>query len=254
MDYLTNVSISGFAAFIGTCAGAWVIIKHQNSKNKYPRELIIEILNVLKKYKTYKKAEDDFNARSIVEKRAVIVALKNLGVPILIDVINDSYDVNHVRFDDIEVDEKAIGKMKDFVEKGLCDNLFFKEIESNFYNASPKIVFARNLALKFINTLASQAGNATIMHVLGAAKINLNQFQIIAVFQQTVDVFLDDNVCKHKIDDAKDNIRNGVFDHLFYWDIRAFNNLNSQKNLADKLVNLRASAPAEVNGTDSPGV
>ncbi len=250
-DFATGLLITGVVsivmAFIGTWCGAWVIIKRQESASVYPRKLILEVLNTLDEYPNYHAAESHFNNRSTIEKKAVIVALKNLGVPLRINVIDDCYDVSHVIFDDKQIDKAAITKMKDFVTKGLCDDLFFKEIGADFYNASPKIIFARNLAVSFLDALGLQSNAATISDVLRAAKINLNQYQVIEVFWNTV-IFTNDNkICTDKINEAKINVKNGIFDHLFYWDIRAFANMNSNRSLADNLNRLVVGSPVQNN-------
>lgn len=190
-------------------------------------------------YSTYDKARDEFNKYSHVEKKAVIVALKNLGIPIIINITDDAYDIENVGFSEKPVSEEAINKMIDFVNKGLCDDLFFKEIGSNFFNAPPKIIFARELSIKFLDALSTQPNTTTVNDVMRVASINFNQFQVIQVFWSTVDVFNDDNtLSSEKIKNAKANVKNGVFDHLFYWDFRAFSNLSSQKSLADAVLQL----------------
>ncbi|HHH1368325.1 TPA: hypothetical protein ACPZHQ_002259 [Yersinia enterocolitica] len=236
----SSISMGGItilATFIGAWTGAWVIVRRQELKNIYPRELLSGVLNKFLGYPTYDKAKDEFNKYSLVEKKAVIVALKNLGVPIVINIANDTYDIENIKFDEKPVTKEAITKMIDFVNKGLCDDLFFKEIGSNFFNASPKIIFARELAIKFLDALSTQPNTTTINDIMRVASINFNQFQVIQVFWSTVDVFNDDNTLSGtKIKNAKANVKNGVFDHLFYWDFRAFSNLSSQKNLADAVL------------------
>jgi hypothetical protein len=242
MNDMMTFGVGVLTAFIGTWGGAWVIIKRQEAGRKYPRQLLLEILETLKGYDTYRLAENHFNNRSTVEKKAVLVPLKNLGIPLRIDVIDDSYDVEHVHFDDKAVDKRAIEKMCDFVKRGLCDDLFFKEIGADFYNASPKIILARDLAIRFLDGWATQPNTATIADVMRAARVNTNQFQVIEIFYKTVDVIENGNAAAAKIDAAKQNVRNGVFDHLFYWDVRAYENMNSQRTLADTVNRLAVSA------------
>lgn len=235
MQLATLIS-SLLTAFIGTFVGAFVVIKRQEARSRYPRKLMLEVLKQLKKYDSYQKAESEFNNRSVVEKKAVLIALRNLGIPLRIDVINDSYDVSNVHFDDLSVNKESIDKMIDFVKKGLCDDLFFKEIGESLYNASPKIVFARSLALRFLDALTTQPGTASVEHVFSSAGMNFNQFQVIQVFYSTVDFIESGSVSQEKIEFAKKNVKNGVFDNLFYWDYRAFSNMNSQRNAADAVV------------------
>ncbi|EOY5690394.1 hypothetical protein ACP7OL_002552 [Salmonella enterica subsp. enterica] len=42
---------------------------------------------------------------------------------------------------------------------------------------------------------------------------------------------------EEKIDVAVQDVKNGIFDHLFYWDHRAFNNMNEQRSMAQNINN-----------------
>lgn len=240
--------ITIIATFIGAWTGAQVIIRKQELKNSYPRKLISDILVILSSYKNYSDAQSEFNKYSIVEKKAVVVALKNLGVPIRIGIIDDAYDIENITFDNKVVSKEFVAKMIDFVNKGLCDDLFFKEISSGFYNATPKIIFAREIAIKYLKTLlifGDALSTASLKSIIKSADIDFNQYQVIQVFCNTVDISDGVNNRTHsleeKIESAITNVKNGVFDHLFYWDFRAFDNMNSQRNVADMAFQLYQS-------------
>jgi hypothetical protein len=223
------------SSLVGTFFGAWIIIKRQESKNIYPRELLIDILNMFEKYneKPYSKAQDDFNTRSSVEKKAVLVALKNLGVPVRINIIEDRFDIENIAFDKITIKKEELEKMKKFVDHGLCDTLFFKEIDNNFHNVPPKLLRARNMAIQALESCKKSITDDkkppfTNGYIAEQSGLSWNQFEVIGVCMSMIDY-----TTKDKIDAAIKDVKDGIFDHLFYWELNSFSNITAQKNVAN---------------------
>ncbi|EOY5690393.1 hypothetical protein ACP7OL_002551 [Salmonella enterica subsp. enterica] len=156
MNLFYNLMTSIVGTIIGAAIGAWAITKLQDSKNKYPRQLLKEIISEFRGYENYQNAKDQFNKRSLVEKKAVLVALKNLGIPIKINVIDDRFDIDNVFFSDVLICSSDLDKMERYIELGLCDKLFFNEIDSGFHQSSPKIIRARELSVKVLETMKRQ--------------------------------------------------------------------------------------------------
>lgn len=229
INFLCVLAATGVGAYVG----GWLIIKRQESKHQYPRELIAEILSEFSGYKTYQKAENGFNNRSNVEKKAILVALKNLGVPIRIRIVNDQFNIDHVFLDDVDINKNDIKKMINFVKHGFCDDLFFKEIGENFFNSSPKIVYAREIALKVIEaarTLQKSPENNEIL--IKAANISWYQFEIVFVWWISISPYQDNEIINDEIDTIIKSINDGIFDHLFYWDSRNFFNVHQTRLMA----------------------
>lgn len=81
-------------------------------------------LNYAKKRQTYDLAASEFNNKiNIVEKRAILVALCKLGIPI-VKPVDDVFCIEHVRFEHEEIDRDTINLMIEQINKGNCDELF----------------------------------------------------------------------------------------------------------------------------------
>ncbi|EHX6289914.1 hypothetical protein K1940_001803 [Salmonella enterica subsp. enterica serovar Larochelle] len=244
MSWIVGIATSLIGTAMGAAIGALTITKLQDSKNKYPRQLLRTIISEFRGYESYQEAVNQFNKRSIVEKKAVLVALKNLGVPVKINIIDDRFDIDNVAFSDIPISIPDLEKMESYINLGLCDKLFFNEIDSGFHQSSPKIIRARELAIKILETMKRQEPSITAGNLMKAVGISLNQFEVVYVFWQSLDVTDDiasaSGVLKYdesKINIAIQDVKNGIVDHLFYWDHRAFNNINEQRFMAQNINN-----------------
>lgn len=85
MDNWIVTIISGtIGAIIGTYGGAFFLNYWQNRKIRKIRNIAIKALKIILEYKkkSFSNAENQFNTLTISEKRAVIVALHKLGLPI----------------------------------------------------------------------------------------------------------------------------------------------------------------------------
>ena len=88
-----DILIPILAALLGGIVGAWfqnLFLQHKTNK---VRKIAIRGLRVFKKYakdgQTYDTAAADFNNElNVVEKRAVLVALCKLGIPVVKPVDN----------------------------------------------------------------------------------------------------------------------------------------------------------------------
>lgn len=215
---------------VGAYAGALFILRKQESTNIYPRKLINNIIDSFKKYKNFNEVNKEFNRTySLVQKKAVLVALKNLGIPVRVNIIDDRFDIDNIIFDSSIIEDNALKEMKKYVDMGLCDNLFFKEIDSSFHNSSPKIILARKNAIKVLETMKKQKANITAGELALQADLSWNQFEVINVFWKTLMVDnIDGSNDEGKIDAAIQDVKNGIFDHLYYWDSRAYQNMYEQ--------------------------
>lgn len=235
-----------FTAFLGTAigafAGAWAITKLQDSKNKEPRKILLRAINGFEGYKTYFDAAKEFNKLSLVEKKAILVALKNLSIPIKLKLINDRFDLEEVLFEKDEIKSDDLSRMRKYIKDGLCDKLFFNEIDSSFHQAPPKTVRAREYAIKILDAMRHHDLTITAGKLAKVAGLSFNQFEVVYVFWKTLNVATNESSeqgkyeCDEtKINEAIKDVNDGIFDHLYYWDHRAFENMNSQRLMADNL-------------------
>lgn len=107
-EWLVTLLVGVFSAFAGTFFGAVLLNYLQKSNKRKNRETAIKALKILKKYDTkkYGEAKSRFNLDlSISEKRAVLVLLHKMGIPIQIPVSN-KFDIKNIEFADITIDGK----------------------------------------------------------------------------------------------------------------------------------------------------
>ena len=121
--------ISGsIGALIGTYGGAYFLHGKQEQKVKNIRAMAVKALDILKTYKTYADAINEFNTKlNVSEKRAVTVALHKLGVPFETPT-KDALDIKNIRLKEAPIDKDEIDAMIVQIEKGNCDNQFFLDI------------------------------------------------------------------------------------------------------------------------------
>lgn len=85
-------------------------------------------MNIIKGYakdnKTFSAANNEFNNKiNIAEKRAILVAMHKLGIPI-INTEKDTFNIKEIRFGNRTIDSIEINDIILQIEKGHCDNLF----------------------------------------------------------------------------------------------------------------------------------
>lgn len=150
--------ISGtIGAIIGTYGGAFFLNSWQNRKTRRIRSIAIKALNIFLDYpkKSYTEAENQFNTLTYSEKRAVIVALHKLGVPMGL-ATNEVFDIKNIHFLDRTIDKDEIKGMIAQVKQGSCDNLFHMDVES-YFTANFRILAKRNAARKYVNQVLLKA-------------------------------------------------------------------------------------------------
>jgi hypothetical protein len=254
INIIASIIGTCLAAYLGTYWGSKLIIDQQEKNKKPSRDLLNSIISDFSKYQKYKSAEEQFNTRSVIEKKTVLVALKNLGVPVKINLVDDRFDIEKIEFLDSDIKEEEIKKMKEYVSLGLCDALFFNDIDSGFFQSPPKIIRAREIAIKVLQSieLIDFQPKDDLNKLIKAAKITTSQFDVVYVFWLSlyiIDKVGDDTIeyNKEKINTVIQDVKNGIFDHLFYWDHRAFNNMNQQMQAAASMSSIMDYLPKMVS-------
>lgn len=237
-------------AFIGTFGGAFLINWKNESKIKKVRKVAIKGLEVIKKYAknngTYNNTKDDFNITlNIAEKRAILVCLHKLGVPIEIPVGN-KFEIKNIQFSSKYIDKNEIEDMKTQIDKGHCDNLFFMDVDRYFIE-NTRIKTIRDIGRKFVKECMSETKynpeNMTCTFPPNwIDKFSYGELQRVLVFKSEVmysGYFNNDGKPNTaKINQLMQEIDDGLWDEYLQWDYNAYRNLLAQKQSAEAVGNM----------------
>lgn len=154
MEIVINVFSALLAAFLGGYFGAWFQHSFQNRKVNKVRKIAIKALDVFsrnaKQGQAFDKAASEFNnSLDVVEKRAILVALCKLGIPV-VKPINDLFQIEDVKFENKLIDKDTISLMKGQVNKGNCDDLFFSDVEA-YFSSNTRLLAVRAVAKKYVD-------------------------------------------------------------------------------------------------------
>ena len=145
------------SALIGTYFGTFFLAKREENKVKKVRAIAIRALEIIKGYAkyngTYNKACQELNTKlNIAEKRAVIVALHKVGLPIQTPV-NTPFDIKNIQLNNDVIDKDFLDDAKNQIDHGYCDHLFYEDPDK-YFSENLRIETLRSLARRFIdNTL-----------------------------------------------------------------------------------------------------
>lgn len=250
MDPIVYSLISGaIGAIIGTFGGAYLIIYEQDKVKKTTRKTAIKAIDIFRKYSkkegTFNLAEQEFNITiSLAEKRTILVALHKLGIPIIIKP-DDVFSIEKVSFDCVKIDKDELTAISNQIEKGLCDHLFFTDPES-YFKEGIRLSTLRSLAKRWTTDVLL---NSTFEKETGTVYYPNNWFAryswgeklALAVFKVRVSIyefFGDDGKAEiDKIDQLLKEIDKGLWDNCLYWDIEAYQNVQSANNLNNQVSN-----------------
>ena len=159
MEILINVFSALLAAFLGGYFGAWFQHSFQNRKVNKVRKIAIKALDVFSRYakqgQTFDKATSEFNnSLDVVEKRAVLVALCKLGIPVF-KPIDDLFNIEDIKLEHKPIDKDTIDLMKGQVNKGNCDELFFSDVDA-YFSSNTRLLAVRAVAKKYVDMDFSQ--------------------------------------------------------------------------------------------------
>ena len=238
MDNWVLTIISGtIGAIIGTYGGAFFLHYWQNRKTRKIRSTAIKALKIFMDYpkKSYTEAENQFNTLTYSEKRAVIVALHKLGVPMGL-ATNEVFDIKNIHFLDRTIDKDEIKGMIAQVKQGSCDNLFHMDVES-YFTANFRILAKRNAARKYVNeVLLKSTVNLQLMQMTTqqnwVEKFSFGEYKIIQAFREQVN---DNYFFDAKIDSLLNDIDLGLWDEYLCWNFEAYQNVKAQ-NLMTQMI------------------
>lgn len=149
-----SILVALLSAFLGGYFGAW--FQHWFQKRKVHKvcQIAIKALDVFGRYakqgQSFDMAASEFNnSLDVVEKRAVLVALCKLGIPV-VKPINDLFQIEDVKFEHKALDKYTIDLMKGQVNKGNCDDLFFSDVDA-YFSSNTRLLAVRAVAKKYVD-------------------------------------------------------------------------------------------------------
>lgn len=253
MDYGTIV-LSLLSALIGTALGAGIILYAQGLKNNNTRKLAGSALKFIKEYakkkNTYVAARDGFNNRfNLAEKRAIIVALHKIGIPIDIPT-SGLFSIQQISFLDEEIVEKEIDDMIAQIKSGNCDHFFFADVDL-YINENVRMKAIRNIAKKYVEKVMKKSqAHVTenkIQTPMGLKEFTVGEQSIIGVFRlRTNDLSyyqVDGTPNIAEMDKLISEIEIGLWDYVLQWDYESYFNMSTQRRSAEVLCNFEGLLP-----------
>ena len=235
--------LSGIAgAIIGTFCGAYFLHKYQKSDKKKIRDIAIRAVEIFKSYKgkSFVEAQNEFNNKlTLAEKRAVIVALNKLGIPLEIP-FSQPFNINEVCLCDEVISVDFLDDIIMQLSKGLCDHLFFKDVEQHF-SSNLRLMTLRKLAQRYVENVMSKSifvqSDSSIQHAPNwTDEFSPGELESIWVFRDKMANPLYYNIDGHpdskKLDKLIKEIEIGLWDNYLFWDISSYQNVKNQNNVA----------------------
>ncbi|MDR0306256.1 MAG: hypothetical protein LBI42_05370 [Chitinispirillales bacterium] len=234
-------------AFIGTFFGTFFNNLKSENKIKKVRKIAIKASDIMEKYakgeNTYCNAKEDFNnTLSIAEKRAVLVCLHKLGIPIEIPIKN-IFDIKKIQFLPKLIDKDEIEGIRIQINNGHCDHLFFMDVDKYFIEDT-RIKTIRNAAKKFVNEVFSKctydSNNRNITYPSDwRDKFSYGEYKAILVFTDSIksDHYFDNETGKPKnIEQFTQDIEIGLWDMYLHWDYDAYQSMLTQTKSAKMMI------------------
>ena len=244
METIVGILVALSSTLLGGFFGAWFQYWFQNRKTNKVRLIAIKALDVLARYakpsKTYADAAAEFNnALNIVEKRAVLVALCKLGIPVE-KSLDTPFDIARVRFESKPIDKGTLSLMKGQVNKGVCDDMFFSDVDS-YFSSNLRLLALRAVAKKYVDIDLSlcicDKKSRVVNHPMEMSRqFTPGEMCALYVFRAKscmLDYF-DENgrAIPDKMERLKEEIDLGLWDNCFYWDYEAYQNIRNQNQMA----------------------
>lgn len=245
-----HIFITVISAILGGFFGGYYNYQFQNIKYGKIRSIAIKALNIFEGYakngQTYDMASSEFNnSLDIVEKRAMLVALCKLGIPV-VQSVGDSFRIENVKFEKKVICKDVIELMKGQVKKGNCDSLFFTDIET-YFSSNTRLLSVRAVAKKYVDIYFSKSKCDMEKMVVNYPSPLSDIFtpgeqNILTVFRARscwTDYFdKNGNAIPKKMEELKKEIDLGLWDTYLFWDWESYQNIQNQNSLAVAVKNM----------------
>lgn len=247
---LINIGVALVGAIVGIFLGSLSLSWIQRAKLKNVRDVAIKALKIFIDYakdgQTFHSATSEFNNKlSVVEKRAVLVAIRKLGIPVTIP-INEPFNIQDIKFDSDVIHKKEIELMIEQVKKGNCDSMFFADIDA-YLSTNSRLLAVRSIAKKYVDVDFSKSKCNHQDKVIAHPDTSLNLFtpgelNILQVFsiRSCQEYYFDEvgNPIPTKMEELKREIDMGVWDAYLFWDLESYRNIITQNQMAVQLCNV----------------
>ena len=247
---LVDIIIALTSAIVGTYFGTFFLAKREESKVKKVRAIAIRALDIIKGYAkhngTYDKACQELNTKlNIAEKRAVIVALHKVGLPIQTPV-NTPFDIKNIQLSNDVIDKDLLDDAKTQIEHGHCDYLLYEDPDK-YFSENLRIATLRSLAKRFVdNTLACSTYKKEEEMIYypesWLTSYSWGEKKAIWVFkcQVTSNMYFhnDGTPDKDKLEDLKTEVSTGLWDNYLFWAQETYDNLMQGSNLTNRFLQM----------------
>ena len=245
-----DILIPILVALLGGFVGAWfqnLFLLHKTNK---VRKIALRGLCVFKKYakdgQTYDTAASDFNNElNVVEKRAVLVALCKLGIPV-VKPVDNVFDIAHIRFEHVEISKDSLFLMSEQINKGNCDTMFFSDVDE-YFSSNSRLYATRAVAKKYVDVDLSKSrlnkDTQQIIHPdLATNLFTPGELNVLYVFRYhtNLDTYFDGagSAIQSKMQQIKKEIDLGLWDTYLFWDWEAYQSVRNQNNIAVAFANV----------------
>lgn len=247
---LLSIAFTFLSAIVGGFFGAYFQHWYKDRNQNKVRDIAIRALHIFAKYakndQTYAMASDEFNNDlNVVEKRAVLVALCKLGIPVE-KPVDCVFDITKIRFEQKTISKDLLVLMEGQVEKGNCDTLFFSDVDE-YFSSNSRLLAIRAVAKKYVDFDLSKCtynkADNTITHPnLPTGLFTPGEINVLGVFRARTgwNTYFDDKglAIPEKMDGLKKEIDLGIWDTYLFWDWESYDNLQNQSKMANVFANL----------------
>lgn len=253
-NIITYFLVSVGSAFLGVWGGSTVWYKFKEKEKKRVRDLASLAIDKIIPYEkigsgSYRGAKRVFNSTfNIAQKRAILVALHKLGLPIAIPA-EGKFLIKDVNFLDEKINKCNLLDIQRQINSGYVDSLFFIDPD-DYFNEDLRIKTLRNLAKRYVNEVMryshiSEDGREAIFDINFYTIFSYFEANAILVFREKTlsDLYYkqDKTIDIEKLERIIVDIDSGLCDMYFNIDLVSYNNIVNQNKIASHYLSCMTS-------------
>ncbi len=160
--------------------------------------------------------------------------------------INNAFNIKHIEFEQVVIEENSIKEMINQITNGYCDNLFYSDVD-NYFSNEFLVNTKRHIAIRYVDEIMTKnkldtSTNNTINEKNEYDIFSVGEINMLHVFilKNSSKLYYDisGNIKLDKLEKLKDDIKKGLWDEYFDWDIDVYANVLAQKQSAFQLTRL----------------